>query len=157
MEIVDIFVEYASGMTITDRATFVEDLQVVQPSERLAAILREFSASEAPPVVSAMLNGGPVRLDARVDGSFSVTPARLEQKKPRTGFISAHVGHAWTKDQRQQFGRFAHTLSAASIVGAVGYWHSTQVWTFTAVFDVAILFVWFVLLFYAGMDTMNGE
>ena len=113
--------------------------------------------SEAPPAVSAMIDGASVQLDVRVDGNFSVIANTNEPNRIRTGLIATHFGHAWTKDQRQQFGRYVHTLSAASIVGAVGYWHSTQLWTVSAVFNVAMLCVWFVLLFYADMDSMNGE
>jgi hypothetical protein len=33
------------------------------------------------------------------------------------------------KDQRQQVGRFCHTLAAAAFLEAVGVWHSTRVRT----------------------------
>ena len=107
--------------------------------------------------MSANIDGATVPLGERVDSSFSVAPVRQSRKKLRSWPIPSNFGRAWTKDQRQQFGRFAHTLSAASIVGAVGYWHSTQVWTVAAAANVALLLVLFVLLFSAGMDSMNGE
>src|SRR5260370_33854750 len=109
MEIVDIFVEYPSGMTITDRATFIRDLETVTHSERLASILREFATSEAPPAVTATIGGVPVCLDARVDGTFSVSRECVAPKMPRSGFLRFNLGHSWSRDQRQQFGRFAHT------------------------------------------------
>lgn len=157
MEIVDIFVEYPSGMSIADRATFIQQLDTVAPSERLAAILREFATSEAPPVVTAVIGGASVRLDARVDGTFSVSRESVSPKKRRSGFRLVNLGHSWSKDQRQQFGRFAHTLSAASAAGAIGYGHSITVWSLAAVFNVSVLVVLFVLLFFIGMDSMNGE
>ncbi|MEZ0606261.1 hypothetical protein ACAX43_29660 [Paraburkholderia sp. IW21] len=157
MEIVDIFVEYPSGMSIADRATFIQQLETVAPSERLAAILRELAASEAPPAVTAMIGGVSVHLDARVDGTFSVSRESASAKKSRSRFRLFNFGHSWSKDQRQQFGRFAHTLSAASAAGAVGYGHSITVWTLAAVFNVSALVVLFVVLFLRGMDSMNGE
>ncbi|MFL9995283.1 hypothetical protein PQR34_32200 [Paraburkholderia sediminicola] len=157
MRIVEIRVEYPSGITIVDRATFIQQLDNVVPSERLASILREFATSEAPPAVTAEIDGASLRLDARVDGTFSVSRESLALKKPVSGFRLLNLGNSWSKDQRQQFGRFAHTLSAASAVGAIGYGHSTTVWTLAAAFNVSVLVVLFVVLFFIGMDSMNGE
>jgi hypothetical protein len=157
MEIVDVFVEYPSGMSIFDSATYSRGFNQVCVSERLAAVLRELGVTEAPPEVTATIDGVPVVLQQCTDGCFSVEFATHEQPKQGPGFLLRRIGHEWSEDQRQQFGRYAHTLSAASIVGAVGYWHSTQVWTATAVFNIAMLVVFFVILFLAGMDSMNGE
>jgi hypothetical protein len=157
MEIVDVFVEYPSGMSISDSASYARGFNQVCISERLAAVLREFSVTEAPPEVTATIEGVPVVLHQRTDECFSVEFSTDEQPKQRPGFLLRLIGHEWTEDQRQQFGRYAHTLSAASIVGAVGYWHSTQVWAATTVFNIAMLVVFFVILFLAGMDSMNGE
>lgn len=38
MEIVDLVIEYPSGLSIIDRATYVADLQIVHPSMRVALI-----------------------------------------------------------------------------------------------------------------------
>jgi len=157
MEIINIVVEYPSGMVITDRATFIRDLGSVAPSERLASILRELAVSEAPPSVTAIIDAVCVRLDARVDGSFAVTRAKARLDTPRAGLFRLDLGHSWSKDQRQQFGRFAHTLSAASVAGAVGYWHSADVWTLSVVWNVAALVLISVVLFLVGIDSMNGE
>ena len=157
MQIVEICVEYPSGISIVDRATFIQQLDNVVPSERLASILRELATSEAPPAVTAEIDGASLRLDARVDGTFSVSRESVMPDEPHVRPRLFKVGHSWNKDQRQQFGRFAHTLSAASIAGAVGYWHSLQVWTVSAALSIAILLVLFVILFLAGMDSMNGE
>lgn len=157
MQIVEIRVEYPSGITIVDRATYIQQLDNVVPSGRLASILREFAISEAPPAVTVEIDGASLRLDARVDGTFSVSRESAQPKKPAAGFRRFNPGHSWSKDQRQQFGRFAHTLSAASAVGAIGYGHSTTLWTLAAAFNVSVLVVLFVLLFFIGMDSMNGE
>jgi hypothetical protein len=158
MEIVDVFVEYPSGMTITDRATYMRDLGQVCLSERLAAVLREFSATEAPPAVTARIEDTISQLEARVDGSFSVAvPAVESTKKGASQTLPVEFGKAWSKDQRQQFGRFCHALTVASLAGFVGYWHSTQNWTIGAILNEAALVVVVVLTFIVGMDSMNGE
>lgn len=157
MEIVDLVVEYPSGLSISDRATYIADLEIVHPSTRVAAILRDLGDTEAPPTAFASIDGVEVELEPRLDGTFAVAGEMPEAEPKRGSFIAKHVGHAWTKDQRQQCGRYLHTLSAASGVGAIGFWHATHEWTPLAIFDAAVLLLFFVLLFIAGMDSMNGE
>ncbi|MDQ7979949.1 hypothetical protein QYH69_22160 [Paraburkholderia sp. SARCC-3016] len=158
MEIVEIFVEYPSGMTITDRASFSRDADQVYPSERLQAVLREFSITEAPPAVSAAIDGVNVQLDARTDGNFSVGVPIVVPNDESTGDRKpVRLGKAWSKDQRQQFGRFCHALTVASLAGFVGYWHSTSSWTAAAILNEAALAAIIVLTFIVGMDSMNGE
>jgi len=158
MEIVEIFVEYPSGMTITDRASYSRDADQVYPSERLQAVLREFSITEAPPAVSAVINDVNVQLDSRIDGSFSVSmPIVVPDHEVTEDRRPVRLGKAWSKDQRQQFGRFCHALTVASLAGFVGYWHSTSSWTTAAILNEAALAAIIVLTFIVGMDSMNGE
>lgn len=157
MEIVEIFVEYPSGMTITDRASYSCDAGQVYPSERLQAVLREFSITEAPPAVSAVINGVNVQLDSRIDGSFSVGDSISVGKGDSLVDLVLQPFLNPTKDQRQQLGRFCHTLAAAAFLGAVGVWHSTQVWTLADVKLVASLVMSFVLTFVQGMISIKGE
>jgi hypothetical protein len=157
MEIIEIFIEYPSGMTIRDRASYLRDVEQVYPSERLQAVLREFSISEAPPSASALIDGADVRLDSRTDGSFSVGET-LQQVRPEGligPLLQAFIDP--TKDQRQQFGRFCHTIAAAAFLGAVGVWHSTQDWTVESVKLEASLVLGFVVTFIRGMHSFRGE
>ncbi|MFM0197255.1 hypothetical protein PQQ65_29535 [Paraburkholderia strydomiana] len=154
MEIVEITVEYPSGMVVTDQTTFSRELGQVFPSERLASLLREFGASEAPPVVTALIDGLDAPLDHCVDGSFSVRASVTNVGRKRS---LTWLGKAWSKDQRQQFGRFCHALTVASLVGVVGYWHSTSTWTWGAILNEAALTAIIVLTFIVGMFTMDGE
>jgi hypothetical protein len=157
MEIVEIFVEYPSGMTITDRASFSRDADQVYPSERLQALLREFSITEAPPAVSAVIDAVTVQLDSRTDGSFSVGEA-MRSSRPGSAFARLLLLFSQpTKDQRQQFGRFCHTIAAAAFLGAVGVWHSTQIWTVESVKLEASLILGFVITFVRGMHSFRGE
>jgi hypothetical protein len=62
-----------------------------------------------------------------------------------------------TRDQRQQFGRLMHTLSAAALIGAIGFWHSTSAWTGGNILSEANLVLAFVITYYEGMVSMKGE
>ncbi|NVH76325.1 hypothetical protein FSB08_28290 [Paraburkholderia sp. JPY432] len=159
MEIVEISVEFPSGMVITDRATLSRELGQVFASERLAALLRQFSATEAPRTIIVRIDGKEAVLDQRVDGSFSVEVPDVSDAalKDESRLMPVRFGRAWSKDQRQQFGRFCHSLTVASLAGFVGYWHSTTDWTSTAVLNEAALAAIIVLTFVVGMDSMNGE
>ncbi|APA90399.1 hypothetical protein BJG93_32925 (plasmid) [Paraburkholderia sprentiae WSM5005] len=158
MEIVDIVVEYPSGLTVTDRATFIVDLDQVCISERLAFVIRHLSQSESPPKVSARGADCSLQLEARTDGTFHVA-SKLADRPERNGLWPKLVGmvKSPTRDQRQQFGRFMHTLSAAAVIGAIGFWHSTSNWSVFNILSEVNLVLAFVLTLYVGMVSMNGE
>ncbi|HDR8934422.1 TPA: hypothetical protein QDB15_004223 [Burkholderia vietnamiensis] len=157
MEIVDLVIEYPSGLSIIDRATYVADLQIVHPSMRVALILKDLGDTEAPPTAFASIDSVEVELASRLDGTFQVVGELAEQTPEQAGLVGMLLGHAWTKDQRQQFGRYAHTISAAAAIGAVGFWHSTHDWTAIACASLSMLVVLAVLLFYVGIHSMNGD
>ncbi|AEI83108.1 hypothetical protein CNE_BB2p03130 (plasmid) [Cupriavidus necator N-1] len=62
-----------------------------------------------------------------------------------------------TKEQRQQSGRFAHTLSAAAVIGAAGYLGTNHTWSIRAVTDVISLVGVGVVLFFAGAILSKGD
>jgi hypothetical protein len=158
MEIIDIFVEYASGITITDRATFVPHLGEVCVSGRLAALVREFGLTEAPPKVSATIRGHTVTLDQGVGGNFSVPEGAMEPlPEPAWWLRILQAFVPQSTEQRQQFGRLTHTLSAASLIGAIGFWHSTSSWTTSNILSEVNLVLAFVITYYEGMVSMKGE
>lgn len=159
MELVDIVVEYPSGITISDRATFVADLNQVCVTERLASVVREFAVTEAPPSVTAKALGRSMKLELRVDGAFHVAEVLVDTTDAVQGLWARLIAlvKSPTKEQRQQFGRFMHTMSAAALIGAIGLWHSTSNWTAANVLSEVNLVLAFVLTFYTGMVSMNGE
>jgi hypothetical protein len=73
--------------------------------------------------------------------------------RPRPGISpNTHTIATPTKDQRQQNGRFLHTLSASSIGGAVGYVHSRSSWDLPTVIGAISLAAVGLVLWY-----MEGE
>jgi hypothetical protein len=160
MEIIEVFVEYPSGITISDRATLITGLDQVSVSDRLASVMREFSVSEAPPVISGRAAGRSLILEANADGTLHVTATTVDLGESELGGLWSRLValvKSPTKEQRQQFGRFMHTLSAASLIGTIGFWHSTSNWTAINILSEVNLMLAFVLTFYVGMVSMNGE
>ncbi|WP_434667780.1 hypothetical protein P5W99_36125 [Paraburkholderia sp. A3BS-1L] len=151
MEIVTVVVQYAGGLKMSEGASFDPESGIVHTSERLQQLIRECDVTESPPRLTLLAGNSSFTL-IREGAQFKRGDATA-----RTPIPFSRFGHAWNKEQRQQFGRFVHTLSAASIVGAVGYWHSTTDWTLAAVLSEAVLVFAFVVLFLRGMDSMNGE
>ncbi|MCX5545487.1 hypothetical protein M3A49_39710 [Paraburkholderia sp. CNPSo 3076] len=155
MEIVTVVVQYAGGLEISEGATLDPVTGVVHVSERLQQLLRECDTTEAPPRLTVLV-GGARHLLIHDRAEFKRGEV-IAPTIPRSVIPFSRFGHAWSKEQRQQFGRFAHTLSAASIVGAIGYGHTTTTWGFSEVLNEGVLIFLFVILFSRGMDSMNGE
>lgn len=62
-----------------------------------------------------------------------------------------------TAKQKEAYGRFAHTLSAANCVGAVSVMFTESHVTLYAVARVGALAIWGVLLFWIGAILSRGE
>jgi len=155
MKIISVEIEFATGMQITDGASFDPESMAVYLSERLRQVLRWSDTTEAPPRITACIDDA--RLPVASPGEQFIVREIVSESQPHSYLPFLRLGHTWSKEQRHQFGRFSHTLSAASIVGAVGYWHSTATWTIAAALNEAALVFLFVILFLRGMDSMNGE
>jgi len=85
----------------------------------------------------------------RVDRSHAIRPGFLDEVK--SSIIAP------TKDQRLQYGRYCHTLSVSSVVGAVGYGAGLPGWTATSVVNCASLLAFGVVLFAVGAVLSKGE
>jgi hypothetical protein len=157
MEPIDIKVEYPSGLELTDRAGLSRELGLVDVSERLRKIMQLLDDTEAPPLAIATVDGQAVVLERRVDGAFHVDLPRDADIPIDAWRLPFRFASAWSKDQRQQFGRFCHSLTVAAVVGLVGYFHSTQTWTWGAIVNEVGLAAVAVLSFVMGMYCMNGE
>ena len=124
----------------------------------------------------------PVRLDNLVDASIVMGERHvlllledgyqfpLVRKEPSVYNVdrskAAKCGWLWevymaiaapTKDQRLQYGRYLHTLSAAAAVGVGGYISSKPGWSWASVANSASLFATAVVLFGVGAILSKGE
>jgi hypothetical protein len=158
MEIIKIKVEFPGGLTITDSATWREKDGQVYVSDRLKQVLRELDVTEALPVVTATCRGQTVSMELTSSGDFRLKSGQIVRQVPK-GVMAQfrQIAMQPSKDQRQQFGRFAHTLCAGATIGAVGFWHSTTNWNLANDFTLGSLYITAVILFYVGMVSMDGE
>lgn len=62
-----------------------------------------------------------------------------------------------SKDQRLQYGRLAHTLSAAATIGSVTYLSGARVWNLTTIGNSACLFLMAGVLFVVGAVLSKGD
>lgn len=142
--------EEVSGKAKIDRSSSI----VTLPTRISASIDRAKAAGEGFEVV-AHDNGYKYPL-VHVDGVRYHLDAGSRQ---REGFWN----QAWRaitaphKDQRQQYGRFAHTLSAAALIGAVGYVNSIPAWSLYAAWQAFCLISCGVVLFVAGAVLVKGD
>ncbi|MFC0403179.1 hypothetical protein [Paraburkholderia rhizosphaerae] len=158
MQIVDVSVEFASGATISDRGTLLTGNSFVQVSGQLVKALRLMSDAGPPPKVTARINGRTMLLEPGGDGLFRIgSESVIAGQSTSFWWKLVTLVNSPSREQRQQFARFMHTLSAASLIGAIGLWHSTSNWSAVNVLNEVDLCLAFVITFYAGMVSMNGE
>ncbi|MDR5777090.1 MULTISPECIES: hypothetical protein [unclassified Caballeronia] len=154
MKLARVKVEYTCGLTLTDRVSLDVISGVVAIPPRLALLMTVMQEAECSPVFSLDYKGYVLPVSTRPDGTYvvSVPPDPGPGLRDRLYAIANP-----SKDQRQQNGRYLHTLSAASIGGAVGYAHSSAVWVWATALGTAALVVLGVVLWYAGFLHMKGE
>ncbi|CAD6556548.1 hypothetical protein LMG28727_06135 [Paraburkholderia kirstenboschensis] len=97
-----------------------------------------------------------MQLDSRIDGTFSVGDEIATGRDSAVKVLLQPFLDP-SNDQRQQFGRFCHTLAAAAFLGAVGVWHSTKAWTAADIKLEVSLVASFMLTFVQGMISIKGE
>ena len=155
MQIIEIEIEFPGGMTISDRASYQRSEGKVHISERLQRILDDFSVSEASPSISAVIDGENAQLTQSNGRWMDIAYVGQDAQGFWSNLLQPFV--APSSDQEQQLGRFCHALSVASLVGAIGFWHSVKGWTFTDVLNCSALAVAFVITFYAGLRFTKGD
>ena len=157
MQFVDVCIEYPSGISIIDRGSYDPELGMVYVSPRFRAVLAVVHNNESPPTITASWDGSEAKLIRSTDDSFAVVSVVAAAVASRSRLGARLVRASWSKDQRQQFGRFCHTLTVSSIVGVVGYVHAIAEFSIWAAMNVAALVVIGVITYIVGMDSMNGE
>ncbi|CAE6963324.1 hypothetical protein [Paraburkholderia domus] len=159
MEIIDIFVECPSGLNLSFRGAFNPDTQAVSVSDHLASIVRASCTPGEDAVISAVIDGQWRSLALTGHSKLSVAPGESGPEPVRGDFWRRVVEWviAPTIDQRQQFGRFCHTIAAAALIGGVASWYGTTGWTVSTVLKLGQFALAFVLTFTAGMVAIKGE
>jgi len=127
----------------------------VELPARLADLIDDAEANGEKYVLVLLDNGFQYPLVLSDDGGYSVDP----QAAARRGFLQEARLALFlpSKDQRMQYGRFAHTLSASAVIGIVGYLAGKPVWSWASVLNVLTLFGASVVLFVVGAVLSKGE
>jgi len=142
--------EEVSGKAKIDRSKGIATL----PTRISASIDRAKAAGEGFEVV-AHDNGYKYPLVHVVGGQYRLDAG----SRQREGFwnLAWRAITAPHKDQRQQYGRFMHTLSAAAMIGFVGYVKSIPVWSLYAAWEAFCLILCGVVLFVVGAVLAKGD
>jgi hypothetical protein len=154
MKLAKVKVEYTGGTTITERVTLDPATGQVHLPRRLRALMEKMDETECSPAFGLEYMGFVLPVSVLADGTYNVSiPIQ-----PQAGIRQVLNAIAYpAKDQRQQNGRYLHTLSAASIGGAVGYVHAASAVDVQTVVSAASLAGLGVLLWYVGFRAMKGE
>jgi hypothetical protein len=147
-------VEYTCGQTLTDRVTLDAKTGEILLPPRLIGVMAKMADSECLPAFSLQYGGYVLPVEAGAKSSYKV---QLPVIAPFGFRRLLHPIAQPTKDQRQQNGRFLQTLSAAAIVGAIGYVHAAGQWDLSTLLNTASLSVLGVILWYAGLLAMKGD
>jgi hypothetical protein len=153
MKLAKVKIEYSSGTIIVDRVTLDPTTGQVHLAPRVLGLLSKMEESECSPSFSLEYKGFVLPV-AAMKGEYQVSiPA-----DSGSGFGKVlHAIAVPSREQRQQNGRYLHTLSAASVGGAAASWHSALGQGWEAFALPAFLAVAGVLLWYAGIWSMEGE
>jgi hypothetical protein len=154
MKLVRVKVEYSCGLTIVERATLEIGSGQVHLPPRLVGLMGKMEETEVFSVVSVEYDGHVLPVSVSQPGAFVVNiPSISASAVQRLLHAIAYP----SKDQRQQNGRFLHTLAAAAIGGAVATLHTASISDWPSLVTVALLGMGGVLLWFVGFRCMNGE
>jgi hypothetical protein len=154
MKLAKVKIEYTGGTTITERVTLDAATGQVHLPPRLHALMEKMRETECSPAFGLEYQGLVLPVAVLPDGTYKVSiPA-----EPQSGIQQVLNAIAYpSKDQRQQNARYLHTLSAASIGGAVGYVHAATTVDFQTIAGTASLAGLGILLWYVGFRAMKGD
>ncbi|MBB1634982.1 MULTISPECIES: hypothetical protein [Cupriavidus] len=127
----------------------------VELPARLADLIDDAEANGEKYVLVLLDNGFQYPLAIGEDGGYSVDLLAAAKR----GFWQ-EVRLALflpSKDQRMQYGRFVHTLSASAVIGMAGYLAGKPGWSWGAALNVIGFSVTGVVLFAVGAVLSKGE
>ncbi|MDW3686183.1 hypothetical protein RA280_31470 [Cupriavidus sp. CV2] len=127
----------------------------VELPARLADLIDDAEANGEKYVLVLLDNGFQYPLAIGEDGGYRVDPQAIaKQGFWREAKLAVFLP---SKDQRMQYGRFVHTLSASAVIGMAGYLVGKPGWSWASVLNAASLFVTGVVLFAVGAVLSKGE
>ena len=154
-KLIKVILRSTSGDETSGRAAILADSDVVVLPSRLVQQIESSKAAGEAYVLAASEDGYEIPLVHVEAATFRLNRQGRARKSLWSVVRSALL--APTRDQRQQYGRFAHTLSAAALIGAASYFSGSRTWTLGAVFDVATLIAVTVVLFVVGAVLSKGD
>ncbi|MFC4345006.1 hypothetical protein [Cupriavidus numazuensis] len=143
-----------SGEETTGFATLHKDEMVELPKRMTSRVSAAEDAGEGYAIV-AQYKGEAVPMLHIEAASY-----RLDMQHAITESWLKRIAEAFrdpTKDQLQAYGRYCHTLSAAAVVGFVGYASGRPGWSVTTVLNCACLAVVAGVLLAIGAAFLKGE
>ncbi|CAN7767680.1 hypothetical protein LJR296_007237 [Cupriavidus necator] len=153
--IAKVILKSTSGDEYSCSVHYEPDADVVTLPVRLDSLVDASIAMGERHVLMLLEDGYQFPLVRKEPSIYSVDRSRADKRGWLQEARMAIV--APTKDQRLQYGRFTHTLSAAAIVGLAGYSTSRPGWNLTAVANGVSLFVIAGVLFAVGAVLSKGE
>jgi hypothetical protein len=154
MKLAIVRVEYSSGTVLVDRASLNEKTGEILLPPRLDELMEVMGKRERSQTFTLEYRSYVLPVAISASGGCSVEVPKVPTA---IGRRMLHAILLPSKDQQQQNGRFLHTLSAASFVGAVGYAHSLPSWTVSTLADAVSLAGLGVLLWAIGFYLMKGD
>jgi hypothetical protein len=143
-----------SGEETTGFASLHQDDIVELPKRMMMRVSAAVDAGEGYAIV-AHYKGEAVPMLLVADASY-----RLDMQHATSEPWSKRIAEAFrdpTKDQQQAYGRYCHTLSAAALVGFVGYAAGRPGWTVTTVLNCACLVILAGVLLAIGAAFLKGD
>ncbi len=146
MKIAVLEVRYACGLILTDRVVVQTSSRIILPP-RLTALLAELERSERRTSTSAMVDGVTYRVEGSPDTEFALGSKLGFAEQLVRGLQSVASPNA---AQRRLNRRFAHMLSAFSVIGACYLVQSTKSWDTHVIVEALLLCAVSAALFVAG-------
>jgi hypothetical protein len=153
MKLAVLEVRYAGGLILTDRVVVQASSRLLLPP-RLSAMLTKLEKTERRTSIRVSVGGVIYRVTAAPDGEFAVGAKLPFGERLVTTLISVATPNL---AQRRLNRRFAHMLSAFSLIGACYLVQSSKDWDAGVIVETALLCVTSAALFIIGHMCFPGD
>ncbi|MFM0051935.1 MULTISPECIES: hypothetical protein [Caballeronia] len=153
MKLAVLEVRYAGGLILTDRVVVQASSGILLPP-RLSAMLTELEKTEHRTSIRVSVDGVIYRVTGAPDGEFAVGAKLPFGERLVTTLKSVATPN---RAQRRLNRRFAHMLSAFSLIGACYLVQSSKDWDAGVIVETALLCVTSAALFIIGHMCFPGD